>query len=75
MTAFRNKLDITWSEVKKSKPQDYFYVHTVHLVYSFYFKQQCKIYINFNFRFSPCIIIVSHFYCPTNALNYTKLRV
>jgi hypothetical protein len=32
-----------------------------------------KLYINF--RFSPCIIIVSHFYCPTNALNYTKLRV
>ena len=29
----------------------------------------------FNFRFSPCIIIVNHFYCPTNALNYTKLRV
>ena len=29
---------------------------------------------NDNFRFSPCIIIVNHFYCPTNALNYTKLR-
>ena len=28
-----------------------------------------------NFRFSLCIIIVSHFYCPTNALNYTKLCV
>ena len=28
-----------------------------------------------NFRFSPCIIIVNHFYCPTNALSYTKLRV
>jgi hypothetical protein len=27
-----------------------------------------------NFRFSPCIIIVNHFYCPTNALNYTNLR-
>jgi len=27
-----------------------------------------------NYRFSPCIIIVNHFYCPTNALNYTKLR-
>ena len=27
-----------------------------------------------NFRFSPCIIIVNHFYYPTNALNYTKLR-
>ena len=27
-----------------------------------------------NFRFSPCIIIVNNFYCPTNALNYTKLR-
>ena len=27
-----------------------------------------------NFRFSPCIIIVSHFYCPTNALNATKFR-
>ena len=31
----------------------------------------------FNFRFSPCIIIiiVHHFYCPTNALNYTNLEV
>ena len=28
----------------------------------------------FHFRFSPCIIIISHFYCPTNALNYTTLR-
>ena len=28
-----------------------------------------------NFRYSPCIIIVNHFYYPTNALNYTKLRV
>ena len=28
-----------------------------------------------NFRFTPCIIIVNHFYYPTNALNYTKLRV
>jgi len=28
-----------------------------------------------SFRFSPCIIIVSHFYCPTNALNYTNLEV
>jgi hypothetical protein len=27
-----------------------------------------------NFRFSLCIIIVNHFYCPTNAINYTKLR-
>ena len=27
-----------------------------------------------NFRFSPYIIIVNHFYCPTNALNYTKHR-
>jgi len=26
------------------------------------------------FRFSLCIIIVNHFYCPNNALNYTKLR-
>ena len=32
------------------------------------------IFISTNFRFSPCIIIVNHFYCPTNALNYTKLR-
>ena len=27
-----------------------------------------------NFKFSPCVIIVNHFYYPTNALNYTKLR-
>jgi hypothetical protein len=27
-----------------------------------------------NFRFSPFIIIVNQFYCPTNALNYIKLR-
>ena len=27
-----------------------------------------------NFRFSPCIIIVNHFYYPTDTLNYTKLR-
>ena len=27
-----------------------------------------------DFRFSLCIIIVNHSYCPTNALNYTKLR-
>ena len=31
-------------------------------------------YFFFNFRFSLCIIIVNHFYYPTNALNYTKLR-
>jgi len=29
---------------------------------------------HFNFKFSPCIIIVNHFYYPTNALNYTNLR-
>jgi hypothetical protein len=40
----------------------------------------CWIFVKFgkqniiNFRFSPCIIIVNHFYYPTNALNYTKLR-
>ena len=28
-----------------------------------------------NFGFPPCIIIVNHFYCPTNALNYTNLEV
>jgi len=27
-----------------------------------------------NFRFSPCILTVSHFYYPTNALNYLNLR-
>jgi hypothetical protein len=26
------------------------------------------------FRFLPSIIIANHFYYPTNALNYTKLR-
>ena len=31
--------------------------------------------ISSNFRFSPCIIIVNHFYCPTNAFNYTNLEV
>ena len=25
---------------------------------------------SFNFRFSPCIIIVNYFYYPTNVLNY-----
>jgi len=25
----------------------------------------------FNFRFSPCILTVNHFYYPTNALSYT----
>ena len=33
-----------------------------------------KNFCNNNFRFSPCIIIVNHVYCPTNALNYIKLR-
>ena len=33
-----------------------------------------KLFFDINFRFSPCIIIVNHFYCPTKALNYTKLR-
>jgi hypothetical protein len=28
-----------------------------------------------NFRFSPCIIIVSYFYCPTNALSYRYLEI
>ena len=28
-----------------------------------------------NFRFSPCIILVNHFYCPTNALSYTNFEV
>ena len=27
-----------------------------------------------NFRFSPCILTFNHFYYPTNALNYIKLR-
>jgi len=30
--------------------------------------------LEINFRFSPCILTVNHFYCPTNALNYIKLR-
>jgi hypothetical protein len=31
-----------------------------------------KMYIvSINIRFSPCIIIVNHFYCLTNALKYT----
>ena len=29
---------------------------------------------NFNFRFSPCIFEVNHFYWPTNALNCIKLK-
>ena len=28
-----------------------------------------------NFRFSPCILTANHFYYPTNALNYIKLRL
>ena len=28
----------------------------------------------FNFRFSPCIFKVDHFYWPTNALNCIKLK-
>jgi len=35
MTALQNKLYITCSEVMKNKVQDYFYVCTVHFVYSF----------------------------------------
>ena len=31
--------------------------------------------LSINFRFSLCIIIVNHFYCLTNALNYTNLEV
>jgi len=27
-----------------------------------------------NFRFSPCIFKVNHFYWPTNALNFIKLK-
>jgi hypothetical protein len=30
--------------------------------------------ISFNFRFSPCVLKVSHFYFPTNALNCIKLK-
>jgi hypothetical protein len=33
-----------------------------------------EIFVTINFRFSPCIIIVSHFYCPTNVLNYIIVR-
>ena len=33
-----------------------------------------KINCSMNFRVSPCIITVNHFYYPTNALNYTKLK-
>jgi len=29
---------------------------------------------NNNFRFSPCIFKVNHFYWPTNALNCIKLK-
>jgi hypothetical protein len=44
-----------------------------------YIKKICvgkiqKYLITFNFRFSPCVILVSHIYYLTNALNYTKLR-
>ena len=37
------------------------------------FRNQMSV-TSINFRFSPCIIRVNHFYCLTNALNYTKLR-
>jgi len=30
----------------------------------------CLKWVPVNFRFSPCILTVSHFYYPTNALNY-----
>ena len=46
-------------------------VYICHVVGTVHFEKHWSI---FNFRFSPCIIIVNHFYCPTNALNYTKLR-
>ena len=28
-----------------------------------------------NFRFSPCILTINHFYYPTNALNYTSIKL
>jgi len=34
-----------------------------------------ELHVDINFRFSPCIITVNHFYYPTNALNYIKLIV
>ena len=30
--------------------------------------------LKFNFRFSPCILTINHFYYPIYALNYIKLR-
>jgi len=30
--------------------------------------------ISINFRLSPCILTINHFYYPTNALHYIKLR-
>jgi len=35
MAALQNKLDITCPEIMNNKAQDYFYVCTVHLVYSY----------------------------------------
>ena len=31
-----------------------------------------QVHIKLNFRFSPCILTVNHFYYPTNALKYTE---
>ena len=48
-------------------------LYTVHYYTDCYL--ECSIACCFNLRFSPCIIIVNHFYCLTNALNYTNLEV
>jgi len=45
-------------EATKNKPQDYFYVCTVHFVHSFYFNQQCTVYI---FLFDQSLYY-NHFY-------------
>ena len=44
-----------------------------HSSFSEYFHQIAPC-MYFNFRFSPCICKVNHFYWPTNALNCIKLK-
>ena len=52
-------------------------ITSVHIypIHSMYPAQLLLTKINLcNFRFSPCILTINHFYYPTNALNYIKFR-
>ena len=69
-------LHCPWEKLGNFKIQN----ETRKLIYSYlnslkFLNIKTEISVSLNFKFLPCIIIiVNHFYFPTNALNYTKFK-